>query len=699
MPITQTFIRTYSLFIRNFSQVVFDRVAMKSFWFFVLVLMLSSVALQSQNAKKTYRVFFRNKGVAPFVKGSSLYTETLKSISQRALTRRAKVLPKDSIISVEDAPLYQPYLDVLVKSGAKILLQLRWKNYAVVEMDTNTAALLKVFRSDVIKDITPTASILTTLQTEQTTVESSSDLRSVLDINNCGEFKYGASWTQHKMLHTYELHNMGITGVNSLIGVLDNGFRWKAHNATKTANVLGEYDFMFQDSITANESNDVGSQDGHGSPVFSTICGWEPDSVIGVAPFAQFMLAKTEDMRFEKRIEEDNYAAGLEWLERNGADVTTSSLGYFRYDTLEIPYNYNYLNGRTTIAAQAVNHAVKLGVTCITAAGNSGGTEKTIITPADADSVITVGAFRDDSLHVAGFTSKGPTAEGKIKPTIAALGVGVRGAHFSTETATAGFSGTSFATPLIGGCVGLLHSAFPEITPYQVRDILTSTATQATAPDNSVGHGCPNVMAAAEKFGIVISPFVTYEGNNNHHCVVFYIRSLYPITKATLFINDAAHSKWIEYPLQKTGVEYQYLARVYFHDFTSNTLQCFLEVNDSLRSRRAPFTPTEYYTINKGDNTIPCGIKSVDLPTSVSDFAETPSQKKIAVERSAGQVNLTLPSTPCTIIITDALGKTVQQLSTVGTSQFIPITSLTEGLYTISIVTQTSTDKKILLLY
>ena len=146
---------------------------------------------------------------------------------------------------------------------------------------------------------------------------------------------------------------------------------------------------------------------------------------MGPAYNPDLLLAKTEDLRSERPIEEDNYAAAMEWMEKLGVDITSSSLGYFGFDSGFVSHTYADMDGKTTVSAKACKRAAQLGVLVCTAMGNGGGNAAYpyLITPADADSIISVGAL-DVNDTIAGFSSRGPTFDKRLKPEICAPGVG-----------------------------------------------------------------------------------------------------------------------------------------------------------------------------------------------------------------------------------------------------------------------------------
>lgn len=633
-----------------------------------IVATMPSVA-QDSSVKYTYRVLFRDKGTEAFLPGSSLYRQTENMHNVRCIERRKKVMPVGRLFSLADAPVYQPYIDSLRKNGAEILLKLRWNNYAVIRCDSIKAEQLASFKF--VEKIQRTSSKLQRMSSEYIASPwiISAQERGVSPViqqqTACGAFRYGPSFNQAAMLGVPELHSMGITGNGSLIGFLDSGFRRKTSTALQNADVTGEYDFIHNDSITSNEDGDSPSQDDHGSFVFSTVAGFTQDSLIGIAPFASFMLAKTEDVSTETHIEEDNYAAAIEWLESSGADIASSSLGYSLFNPSDENYTFEELNGHTTITADIVNKAVERGMICITAAGNAGPQPQTLISPADADSVIAIGGLMADGITPATFSSRGPNGRGITKPDIAAQAVGVVGAIHYQQTGVRIGSGTSFATPIIAGSVGLMLSVFPEITPYELRDALYKSASQADTKDDTLGFGRANIPAAMLRVGTIVSPGYASYPIENYQRFCFYIHSPFPTIQARLvwYASESVSPKF--YSLKATAEPYQYIVEVPKSDFGTNGKgRFYLDVSTSGDRRTMPyFKGLEEKTLlcSFGEKTISCGIDEQTLPLAPDITASVEVMPNV-IDNSRDNATVTIPVDADTPFVTELYNSAGQRV-------------------------------------
>ncbi|MCK5036693.1 MAG: S8 family serine peptidase [Candidatus Sabulitectum sp.] len=305
---------------------------------------------------------------------------------------------------------------------------------------------------------------------------------------------YGLSMSQLEQVNILALHQRGWTGTGVVIGMLDSGFEL-VHPCLQSADVLGAWDFVNNDSIVGWQQEDSLNHPSHGTKTLSVIAGYQPGSFVGGAFNSSFILAKTEDVSDEYEQEEDFWVAGLEWLESGGADLVSSSLGYIDW------YEPYQMDGNTAVTTIAADIAASRGMVVWNSAGNSGPGETSLVAPADGDSVFAVGAV-DGAGLIAYFSSRGPTADGRIKPDGCARGLN---AVFATYNGT-GYStggGTSFAAPLVASAAACISSAHPDWGMMRVYEALRSTADRYSNPDNTYGYGVINALEAVKHRSII----------------------------------------------------------------------------------------------------------------------------------------------------------------------------------------------------
>lgn len=340
------------------------------------------------------------------------------------------------------------------------------------------------------------------------------------------------------------VHELGYTGSGIRIGVLDTGFRTD-HRAFAELELLATRDFIGDDSVVANEAGDPEDADDHGTAVWSLLGGRDPGRILGVAFDAAFALAKSEDVAAEPRADEDRWVAGLEWLESLGVRVVNSSLGYRDFD--DFAYPYEALDGDSTASARAADEAARRGVLVVNAAGNGGPSDRSLLTPADADSAVAVGAV-DAGSDVAGFSSRGPTADGRVKPDLVAPGVSVPAASALGTGTYASVSGTSFASPLVAGAVALLAQAYPTRGPEALAEALRLSGDARGEPTNDRGHGIPDVASALFFFdGLASEPLADVDGDGTLETLVPTFRwdapTVHPSGRPVTFRVELARSR------------------------------------------------------------------------------------------------------------------------------------------------------------
>jgi hypothetical protein len=460
----------------------------------VLFLLLLAPVLHAQ---QRHWVYFTDRGVDVLQRLESA-TPTDLGVSRQALARRAGsasrgVPPGLRVEDLRPAPAYVRWIE---ETGAVITVQSRWLNAVSVTADharlMRISALPFVARIEPVRGYRAETPIPTSLGKDERLLSPYG-------------FDYGNSFQQLEMINVPKVHDIWIDGTGITVGMLDNGFRWRPHEAFAYARVLGEYDFINDDTLTENEEGDFYGQDAHGTSTFSALAGFRQGELIGPAFNADYYLGKTEKNGSETQIEEDYWVEGIEWLEARGVSVVSASLGYLDWDDgTGYSWSNGDLNGRIAVTTRAAVEAMRRGVVVVTAMGNEGSTPGSLIAPADADSIISVGAVNYDT-RIAGFSSRGPTSDLRIKPDVCAPGVSIYCANKTGADTYEYASGTSLATPITAGVAALVRSSRPELTAVQVRDALRATADQSLSPDNIRGYGMINAWEAVLHNGMVIS--------------------------------------------------------------------------------------------------------------------------------------------------------------------------------------------------
>jgi len=401
---------------------------------------------------------------------------------QLALGAEALALRAEHGIAIDslDYAVSTVYVDSLRKKGARICHTSRWMNGATIEASQESA--------NAINGLPFVKSIEATKLTEGG--KSCSVRKLALETKEDIKPDYRE---QLELFNLHRLHEKGYKGQGITIGVLDVGFRnlltlTAFDSIRKNGQLLGVYDF-------ADEVTDIyGEGSEHGATCLGLIAGNRADYQ-GAANQAKFYVMRTEEYSTESPKEPDNWIAAVEKCDSLGVWIVSTSLGYQTFDNPAWNYTQQQMDGKTCRASRAATIAARKGLLLCTAAGNSAAKATPWIgVPGDADSTLTVGAVGRDSVW-AYFSSLGPTADGRIKPDVMALGLGSTLINPANEELRTG-NGTSLATPLLAGFAACLWSAFPTETNMQIRERIIQSAHRVATPDGNYGYGIPDAWKA-----------------------------------------------------------------------------------------------------------------------------------------------------------------------------------------------------------
>lgn len=444
------------------------------------------IAKTTREGRARVWVYFTDKGFTSQAGLAAAVQKAESRLTARAVARRSKM----GRASVEfiDLPVNAAYVEQVRGLGGQLRSISRWLNAA--SFDVEVSRLGEITSLPFVARVAP----MVGMKREPVVTGDVKPSPIVSPPKSAGSetIDYGFSLDQLTQINVPAVHNIGFKGQGVLVCMIDTGYR-KDHTTFAQAyaegRVIAEHDFIFDDGNTQDEPEDAAGQNNHGTYCWSTLGGAADGLLYGPAFKADFILAKTEDIRSETPIEEDYWVEAMEWADSIGAQVISTSLGYTDW------YTYADKNGDICVTTVAADLAAALGIVVCVSNGNAGSSPGTMNAPADGDSVVAVGAVSSTGV-IASFSSRGPTFDGRIKPEVCARGVSTYCANPSNPLLVTTASGTSLSCPLVGGCAAVLLSAHPNWTPMQVREALMMTASQSATPDNNYGWGIVNLLAA-----------------------------------------------------------------------------------------------------------------------------------------------------------------------------------------------------------
>lgn len=437
---------------------------------FALNICLGTFAQFTPGDTLKYRISLKDKAATDYsLQKPEMY------LSKKSIERRKR---QGLEIDSTDLPVCKKYVDAIRKKGVHVLVTGKWDNFVTVSCND----------SMLIAEIAGLPFVRSTERVWRGVAKRASERDSLINKPLRTDSLYGPAITQIKMSHADRLHEAGFKGQGMTIAVIDAGF----HNvdkieAMKNINILGTRDFV-------NPEADIYAESSHGMSVLSCMAMNQPNVMIGTAPEASYWLLRSEDEYSENLVEQDYWAAAIEFADSVGVDLVNTSLGYYSFDDPAKNYRYRDLNGHYALMSREAAKAADKGIVVVCSAGNSGsGSWKKITPPGDAENVITVDAVNKYGV-LAPFSSVGNTADGRVKPDVVAVGLGsdVMGTDGNLRHA----NGTSFSSPIMCGMVACLWQACPELTAKEIIELVRRSGDRAVFPDNIYGYGIPDLWKA-----------------------------------------------------------------------------------------------------------------------------------------------------------------------------------------------------------
>lgn len=458
----------------------------------LLILLLASLTSNAAKIKfpggkcYIYRYTLKDKAATNYT-----LDKPQRFLSQKSLERRQR---QGVAIDSTDLPVCRAYIKLFDVRGTKIVGTSKWQNTVLVQ--SNDSLLLdKLSQQDIVRHAK-------CVFVAPDSIEEPDDIRWNVheDFNRWDSVKndpYGMARGQIEMLNGTKLHELDYTGRGMTIAVIDGGFQnYDRIPAFKETHIVGTRNFVparIDKVLQVCERGPFHAID-HGTKVLSALAANAPEVHIGTAPDADYWLLRSEANQIEQPIEEDLWAMAVETADSVGADIISSSLGYYAYDEGRGNYRLQDLNGHTAFISYEASMLAGKGIVLCNSAGNSGmGQWKKIGVPADAPDIITVGAIDRDK-RLASFSSIGPSQDGRIKPDIMAQGAPA--ALISGRGTLVHDMGTSFSTPIVSGLVACLWQALPNKNAREIIQLVRESASQYNEPTNIFGYGIPDFWKA-----------------------------------------------------------------------------------------------------------------------------------------------------------------------------------------------------------
>lgn len=436
-----------------------------------LTLTFILIAFGAESQVNRYFVFFNDKTGTPF----SLSNPS-QFLSSKSIERRQK---QNIIFIEEDLPVNPDYVSQVKNTGAKTFFTSKWFNGVLIEATASTLtainALPFVSRSELVA---PGSKLLGGRVSK---IKQHKNSTADQPVNQ----------SQLQQIGIDGMHDAGYRGEGISIAIFDSGF--KGVNVTAPFADLFTENRVKQTFNFVTNTTGVYTSDDHGTEVLSVMAAYSPGTYTGGAYRADYFLYLTEDIGSEYRVEEYNWAFAAERADSAGVDVINSSLGYNEFDDQTMDYKISELDGNTAVITKAARKAIEKGMIVVCSAGNEGNSSWKLVTPpADANGILAIGAINSVG-SLSSFNSRGPTADGRIKPDVVALGSGTSVIKQSGSLGTT--SGTSVASPLVASLAAGVWQAYPLLSAHAVYEAIVFSATLAAAPNNQFGYGIPHFQA------------------------------------------------------------------------------------------------------------------------------------------------------------------------------------------------------------
>ena len=421
-----------------------------------------------------FRLILKDKGTSGFSVNKPEEFLSLKSIERRR--------KQNLSVNETDLPISTDYIKEIEKTGAIIVCKSKWLKTVTIECSD-------YFLIDKLKELPFVEDAVVVWKSNKPVALNTKKRINIPSdrTQSLSDTIYGSAFENINLNNGQYLHELGYKGAGMDIAVIDAAFVDITSNPQlKNIHIKGAKSFIFEDK-------DPYGTDSHGVWTTSCMATNMPGYYVGTAPEANYWLLRSEDIDTEYPVEQDYWAAAIEYADSVGVDVVNTSLYYTT--SYFAPYHYIFedLDGKTEFATRAANMAADKGILIVCCAGNE---SSWVGTPADSPNVLAVGAVNNKGI-IADFSSFGLTVDGRIKPDVVALGSGAAVIPISGDYIDHR-NGTSYSSPILCGLATCLWQANPQLTNKQLLDIIKKSADRYNNPVLPYGYGIPNMQKAMQ---------------------------------------------------------------------------------------------------------------------------------------------------------------------------------------------------------
>ena len=421
--------------------------------------------------------------------------------NQEALQRRNRLGIQ---FSIEDQPVSAKYIEEVKLFADSIHGSSKWLNGAVITCSSNNW--------DHISRLSFVSTIDTSAYESEALELCAVDLKK--DTLSNDQIKSIEQSVENMEGSIFQNNN--ITGRNVIVAILDAGFKG-VDTGSAFQHIRNENRIIATKDFIHPRSKSIFSYSTHGSRVLSCVAGKMDSIRFGLGTGAKFILARvTPQLGALRSLNDIQWIQALEWADEQGASVINSSLSF----TTQL-FSRDKMDGVSARISRVASHAAERGIVIVNSAGNEyDGAWEIIGAPADATDILSVGSISPFNFLHSEFSSIGPTADGRMKPDLCAIGE-LYVADEKIEFA----NGTSFAAPLITGFVACVQELHPDWDAYEVMEAMRKSGHLYPYYDYAHGYGVPQ----ASKFLTEVKEdsSLTFLKSRFSHCEFHRIDSLH----------------------------------------------------------------------------------------------------------------------------------------------------------------------------